>query len=155
MPYMEKYPNYVVALPKTASRKHIVIEAKRVEASLDHVANAHFAASRLFRSLYLSLGIITIILSTIVGIAVSFKVDDGKTISYNYPWLITVMSGIIALFSGIMTFLSPNDRGMMNLNSGNEYDELKNKVRIFWYVECNGNLPTDNLVNRLNYLTEQ
>ncbi|MCR4263820.1 MAG: hypothetical protein NUV98_03845 [Candidatus Roizmanbacteria bacterium] len=83
---MEKYPNNVVALPKTTSRKHIVIEAKRVEATLDHVANAHFAASRLFRSLYLSLGIITIILSTIVGIAVSFKVDDGKTISYNYPW---------------------------------------------------------------------
>jgi len=136
-------------------KKFIVKEAKKLEATLDHVIHAHYAASRLFRSLYLWLGIITIVLSTIVGIAVSFKVDGVNTISDNNPWLITILSGIIALFSGIMTFMSPNDRAIMNLTSGNEYDDLKNKVRIFWYVECNKNVSNDELLKRLQYLTEQ
>lgn len=114
---MDKQSESIIEkLPKKEGRKFIINEAKKLESSLNHLANAHFAASRLFRSLYLWLGIITIILSTIVGIAVSFKVDETQTISDYNPWLITIISGVIALFSGIMTFLSPNDRGTMNLN---------------------------------------
>lgn len=137
------------------TKSYIIKESKKLEGDLRHISHAHFAASRLFRSLYLWLGIITIVLSTIIGIAVSFKIDNGMTIADYSPWMITTLSGIVALLSGVMTFLSPNDRATMNLNSGNEYDDLRSKVRLFWYVECKENTPVDKLLDRLNNLIEQ
>jgi hypothetical protein len=94
------------------SRKKIVKEAKQLEASANYVANAHFAATRIF-------------------------------------------SGIIALLSGILTFLSPKDRAIMNLHSGNEYDAWRHKVRLFWYITCNKNLTDKVLLEKLQDLLRE
>jgi hypothetical protein len=69
--------------------------------------------------------------------------------------MITIFSAIIALLSGIMTFLSPNDRAIMNLNSGNEYDAWRHKVRLFWYITCNKHLSDEVLLEKLHDLIRE
>ncbi|WP_131777950.1 SLATT domain-containing protein [Legionella bozemanae] len=115
--------------PISKTKSEIIREAKRIEESLKYSSKGHFAAAHFWSNFHLWIGIPIVILSAIAG-ASSFTQFAPKYIT----------TGIIALIvtglSSIMTFLNPNERSSNHLNSGNNYDALQNKVRIFWSIDC-------------------
>ena len=53
------------------------------------------------------------------------------------------------------TFLNPNEKASVHLNSGNNYDALQSKVRIFWTIDCWEENSEQVLTNKLKDLSEQ
>lgn len=115
------------SLSKT--KEEIVKEAKRLEESSLYSAKGHFVAAEFWQRFHLWIGIPTLILAGIVG-----------TTALGSFGFANIVAGIIALviaaLSSVATFLNPNEKSSTHLKSGNDYDALQSKVRIFWTIEC-------------------
>lgn len=126
----------------------IVKEAKRLEESTLHSAKGHFEAARFWTNFHLWIGIPMVLASAIAGASALAQFDRSNIVA-------GVLSIIVVALSGIMTFLNPNEKASAHLSSGNNYDALQNKVRIFWTIDCWREESEQVLTEKLKYLVEQ
>jgi hypothetical protein len=130
------------------TKSEVIKEAQRLAESLLHSSKNHFEAARIFRGLHLWVGIPMVVLSATAGAAALSKFDPDRIIA-------GVLSIIVAVLSGVATFLNPNERVSAHLNAGNSYDSLLNRVRVFWTIEC-WQIDSDTvLTDRLRQFVEQ
>jgi hypothetical protein len=66
-----------------------------------------------------------------------------------------VISTLVAAISAVTTFLNPNGRSSAHLRSGNSYDALQNKTRIFRTIECWSGDSDAVLTKKLKDLSEE
>jgi hypothetical protein len=111
------------------TKSQVIVEAQRLGESLLHSSKNHFEAARIFRSLHLSVGIPMVVIAAVAGAAALAKFDANGLIA-------GLLSIGVAVLSAVQTFLNPNERVSAHMNTGNSYDALLNKVRIFWTIEC-------------------
>ena len=115
------------AVSKT--KEEIVKEAKRVEQSALYTSKGHFAAAHFWSNFHLWLGIPMVLFASIAGAAALSQFDEKNVAA-------GVLALLVAAFSGVMTFLNPNEKASIHLTSGNHYDALQNRVRMFWTIDC-------------------
>ena len=119
--------------PVSRAREEIIRESKRLEERTSDSAKGHHCAAEGWTKRHLWLGIPTVVLSTVVGATTFSKYAT------DYPWL-GVVSGIlsivIAVLSGVTTFLNPNERGNGHLTAAHADDKLNNEARIFRTIDC-------------------
>jgi len=101
-------------------KEEIIKEAKRIEEDLLYSSKAHFVASSFWNLIHLAVGILIIVLSFMDWI-----VKNAST-----------FSGIIFCGSTVITFINPKQKAELHLKSGNNYNSLMNKVRIFRAIDC-------------------
>lgn len=135
-----------VSISKT--KEQIMIEAQRIEESCLFSSKGHFAASGIWSNFHLIIGIPMIILSAIVGASVLSQFDSKKIIA-------GIISIVITVLSGLMTFLNPNQKATAHKNSGSQYYSLENKVRIFRTIDCWREESEQVLTEKLKYFSEQ
>jgi len=107
----------------------IINEAKRIEENSLYSAKSHFVAAQDWEKIHLRMGVPTVILAGIAGTLAFARV----------PWLSTisgVLAVIVAILTGIITFLNPKERATSHHTAGNNYDSLLSRVRIFRTVDC-------------------
>ena len=130
----------------------IIREAKRLEESSFVSFTAHHFAARRWRNLHLWLGIPTVVIATIVGF--------GAFLQYakEYP-LVAILGGllslVVAVLSGITTFLNPKDLQAAHLTAAHGYDALFNNSRIFWSIDCCQQDSDEVLISKLRKLVER
>ena len=115
------------SLSKT--KEEIVKEAKRIEESSLYSAKGHFVAAEFWQRFHLWIGIPTLILAGVSG-ATALG-------SFSFANIVAGISALlIAALSSVATFLNPNEKSSAHFKSGNDYDALQSKVRMFWTIEC-------------------
>ncbi|MFX0202436.1 MAG: SLATT domain-containing protein [Candidatus Hodarchaeota archaeon] len=130
------------------SLEGIVREAKRIEENCLYTSKSHFAASYVWEKCNLCIGIPTVILAAIAG-----------TLAFTNLPKLSIASGIlaivVAILTGIATFLNPKEKANNHFTSGNNYDSLLSKVRIFWTIDCRRENSEEVLTDQLKYFSEQ
>jgi hypothetical protein len=134
--------------PVSKTKDEIIREAKRIEEALLYSSKGHFAAAHFWSNFHLWIGIPVVLLSSIAGASALAKFDGTHVIA-------GTISIMVAALSGVMTFLNPHERNAAHLSSGNHYDALMSKVRIFWSIECWRDESDDILTKKLMDLSEQ
>ena len=111
------------------TKEEIIKEAKRIEESTLYSAKGHFAAARFWTNFHLWIGLPTAVLAGIAAASALAQFDHSNIVA-------GILSIIVAGLSAVMTFLNPNEKANVHLSSGNNYDALQNKTRIFWTIDC-------------------
>ena len=105
----------------TDPRPAIDAELQRIEEDCIHSGKAHFNAGIRWARYHYWLGIPSVALSALAGLAF-FK---------DYSEAAGVMSGIVAVFTSLITFLKPSERSVAHKSSGDQYLSLRNDARVF------------------------
>lgn len=134
--------------PVSIALEGIVKEAKRIEENCLYTSRSHFVMAHLWTNFHLWIGVPTIILAAIAG-AIAFAQFPGHNIIAGF------LAIIIAILTGITTFLNPKERANIHLTAGNNYDSLLSRVRIFRTIDCWRENPEELLANRLRDFSEQ
>lgn len=130
------------------AKDEIIKEAKRIEEACLFSAKRHFVSANFWASLNYWLGIPAVLLSGVVGVSVFSDFDKTHTIS-------KLSSIFVAGLTSLMTFLNPNQKSSAHQDSGNSYDALLNKARIFWSIDCWEEKSTEVLSGRLKGISEE
>jgi hypothetical protein len=139
--------------PPSKVRDEIILEAKRLEERTRDSMKGHHCAAESWNKRSLQLGIPSVIISTIISGAVF--VQAAKDI-----WWLGIVAGIlsilVALLTGMTTFLNPNEKENAHLTAANAYDRLNNDARMFWSIECwQANSSEEVLTAKLTELVER
>ena len=105
----------------TYRRSAIDAELQRIEEDCIHSGKAHFNAEIRWTGYHYWLGIPSVVLSALAGLAF-FK---------DHPEAAGIMSGIVAILTSLMTFLKPSERSVSHKRSGDQYLSLRNDARVF------------------------
>lgn len=132
----------------SAMRGEIGKEAQRIEESAQTSAKGHFKAAEIWGVAHVVLGLLIVILAAIAGAKAFSKIDADGTIA-------GVLSIAVAVLSSVATFLNPSKMKTDHLSSGNKYEALVNRVRIFRTIECWGDSSDQALSARLMKLSEE
>lgn len=130
------------------ARKEIIKEAKRIEENSLYTAKGHFVAAHFWDNFHLWLGIPTVVLAAVAGTAAFAKFDKNNIIA-------GVLSIVVVVLTAVTTFLNPKERAHTHLTSGNNYDSLLTRARVFWTIECRRENSEDALSARLSTLSEE
>src|SRR5688572_2012804 len=123
------------------SRAHeeIIKEAKRIGEDCLYSCKSQFAAAQFWSWFHLVTGLAAAVLAAVAAFAV---VNDRETLAGGSALVASALSAVI-------TFINANERAGSHQRSGNEYDALLNRVRIFWTIECWGGNSDNALTEKL------
>lgn len=126
-------------------KEEILREAKRIEESVLYSSKGHFVTAEFWSGFHLWVGIPTAILAAVAATSAfaSWEIAAG------------VVSIVIAALSAVSTFLNPNEKAAAHLSAGNSYDALRDRIRIFWAVDCWKESSEDILTKKLKDLSEE
>ncbi len=130
------------------AKDEIIKEAKRIEEALLFSSKRHFKAASLWSGFHLCVGIPVVVISAVAGATAFAQFDVNHVIA-------GVLSLCVAAMTSVMTFLNPNAKAAAHQNTGNKYDSLMNKVRMFWSIDCWRAESEEVLTERLKYFSEQ
>jgi len=130
------------------TKKAIIDESKRTEESCLYTAKGHFVAAQFWTNFHLWIGIPTVILAAITGITAFAKFDENNILA-------GILSIIVVVLTAVTTFLNPKEKANNYLISGNNYDSLLTKTRIFWTIDCREENSEQVLTQKLKDLSEQ
>jgi len=130
------------------TKKAIIDESKRTEESCLYTAKGHFVAAQFWTNFHLWIGIPTVILAAITGITAFAKFDENNILA-------GILSIIVVVLTAVTTFLNPKEKANNYLVSGNNYDSLLTKTRIFWTIDCREENSEQVLTQKLKDLSEQ
>lgn len=111
------------------AKEAIIKEAKRIEENCLHTAKGHFVSAQFWTNFHLWIGIPTVILAAVAGTAALAKFDKGNILA-------GILAIVVVVLTALTTFLNPKERSNIHLVSGNNYDSLLSRVRIFWTIDC-------------------
>jgi hypothetical protein len=134
--------------PVSKTVDEIIKEAKRIEESALYSSKGHLVAASVWDSFHLWIGIPIVLLSGVAGASALSDFDQNKITA-------GILSIVVAGLSSVMTFLNPNGKASIHLNSGNHYDALQNRVRMFWTIDCWREESEQVLTDRLKYFSEE
>ena len=101
-------------------------EAARIEEDALYSAKGHWEAAKPWEHRHLWIGVPTTVCAAAAGVS-AFS---------NHPVVTGVLSVIVAIGSGLNTFLNTNERHRCHRDAGNAYKALNNHARIFRTTEC-------------------
>lgn len=134
--------------PISKAIDQIIKEAKRIEESSLYSSKGHFVSAQFWTGFHLIVGIPMILCAAGASASALAKFDKNGSI-------IAILSIAATALSALVTFLNPNEKANIHLNSGNNYDSLQNRVRMFWSIDCWREESEQVLTEKLKYFSEQ
>ncbi|WP_208509609.1 SLATT domain-containing protein [Variovorax paradoxus] len=129
----------------TDPRPAIDAELQRIEEDCIHSGKAHFNAGIRWARYHYGLGIPSVVLSALAGLAF-FK---------EYPEAAGVMSGVVAVLTSLITFLKPSERSVSHKNSGDQYLSLRNDARVFRGIKLPATPDEQTAIDGLDEFTKR
>lgn len=141
--------NYTIREKSISITKQAIIEeAKRIEENCLYTAKGHFNTAQFWTNFNLLLGVPIVVLAAISSASLLSKF-------YYYNIIASILSMIILVLTSISTFLNPNERANNHLKSGNNYDSLLSRIRIFWSIDCRKENSDEILSEKLKDLSDR
>lgn len=131
--------------PISQTIEAIVDEAKRIEENCLYSSKGHLVAAGFWTNFNYWVGIPTAVAAAIGGL-LSFSQYSNASGS---------IAMIVAIFTGISTFLNPKEKYNSHFMAGNNYDSLLTKVRMFWSIDCKRENSDAVLTEKLKEFSEQ
>ncbi|MCW0014934.1 SLATT domain-containing protein [Rhizobium sp. BT-226] len=126
--------------PPSKTRDQVIAEAKRLEESTLYSCKGHHQAAQGWKTWHLWLGIPTVVISALVGVAAFTKTAEQNAALAAVAVLFSI---IVPVLSAITTFLNPNEKEGAHLAAAHSYDRLNNAARMFWSIDCWAGDATD------------
>src|SRR5215218_5354968 len=130
-----------------ATKAKIVKELKRIEEDTTLSSKSHFDAADMWNQWHLRLGIPATILSAIAGVSALSQFDYHNILA-------GIIAILVAVLTGLITFLNPSERAERHLTAGNAYNELKNNSRIGYDIQAD-TLDVEELAEKMNELNSR
>lgn len=130
----------------TKWQKEILREVDRLSESVELSSVQNFIASKYWRNAHFTLGAVSTIFAT-VSTALIFS-DNAST------W-VGLLSLMVALQTGLMTFLNPKERAELYQLRGVDYQELQTELRQFRASFSDSQSKKSVLANRLREISKQ
>lgn len=115
-------------------RYRVIEEACELELDFYYSAKSHYNAARRWESFGFWLGMLAVIISSINGI-VSLSNKATPEVLHS-----TVIGGVVSIFvsclAAIITFSKATDKSQLHKVAGNRFNNLRDRVRQFYTVEC-------------------
>ena len=127
--------------------EEIINEAKRLEEDILYSSKARFAMSNFWYYLHAIFGIVVIGGSILFG-ALSFA-------NLNWPMDINILSLIVIVISMLKVFFNPFEQSRTNKNLGDEYNILKQEIRLFYNIEVHKNTSDENIYKIKKFAEEK
>ena len=124
-------------------KEKLIDEAKRIEEDSLYSAKGHFEAANKWRNIHLWLGLPTAVLAALSGVSALTQFDYHNILA-------AFLAIFVAALTSVITFLNPNEKASSHQDAGNKYNSLRNKVRIFYEIDCRGKSSVEELTKRLN-----
>jgi hypothetical protein len=133
--------------PITATDPKIAIrtELERIEEDCIHSGKSHFNAHERWSRFHYWLGIPSVILSSIAGLAF-FK---------DYPDIGGAIASVVAVLTALSTFLKPYERAASHKSSGDQYLSLRNDARVFRQIRLENACDDQTAINSLDEFTKR
>ena len=128
-------------------KNEICIEAQRLLEDVTYSSKSHYEAARYWNNFNTYLGILIILFATISS-SISYSVFD---IDASIAGSLAI---IVAIITGINTFLNFNERVVCHQNAGNEYNSLSGRIRRLINIECKS-IPVEPLYDKLQKFGEE
>lgn len=125
-------------------RGNMKLEAKRIEEDCLYSAKGHFEAASYWKRIHYWIGIPATVLAAITGLAL---VTDR-------PGSGAILAVIVAILSGLSTFLNPSEKATAHHSSGTSFNTLKNQVRVFREIDLRTQATSEDLSFRLKSISE-
>ncbi len=123
----------------------IQAEASRIEEDALYSARGHWEAAKPWEHRHLWIGVPTTVCAAAAGVS-AFS---------NHPLVTGVLAVIVAVGSGLSTFLNPSERHRRHSDAGNAYKALNNQARIFRTTECVPSADASTLRTKLQELDQR
>lgn len=127
--------------------EEIINEARRLEEDILYSSKARFAMSNFWYYLHAIFGIIVIGGSILFG-ALSFA-------NLNWPININTLSLMVIVISMLQVFFNPFEQSRTNKNLGDEYNKLKQEIRLFYNIEVHKNASDENICKIKKFAEEK
>ncbi len=101
-------------------------EACRIEEDCIYSGKSHYNAASDWNHVHQWLGIIATVLAALAGAAILkdfFPIEAG------------IISVFVALLTALMTFLKPNEKANSHKSAGDQYNSLKNQLRMYREID--------------------
>jgi len=129
----------------TNPKPAIHAELQRIEEDCIHSGKAHFNAGIRWMRYHYGLGIPSVVLSALAGLAF-FK---------DLPEIAGVMSGSVAILTSLITFLKPSERSASHKNSGDQYLSLRNDARVYREIKLPASPDEQAAIDGLDEFTKR
>lgn len=129
-------------------RENIIKEARRIEEDGLYSAKGHFVAADFWTNIHLWIGVPTAILAAIAGASALSQFNNHNVIA-------GILAIVVAALTAVTTFLNPNEKANIHLSSGNSYNALKNKARIFCEIDSRSGDLYENIISQFRDLANQ
>lgn len=123
--------------------RELIKEAKRLEEDSLYSSKSRFAMSNFWNYIHSIFGIIIIAGSILFG-ALSFA-------NFNLQIDINILSLVVIVISMLQVFFNPFEQSRINKNLGDEYNQLKQEIRLFYNVEIYNNDEKSNIKKIKSY----
>lgn len=107
--------------------EEIIKEARRLEEDITYSAKARYNISNFYYYIHWIFGSIIISLTIIIG--------SESFIGLKIQFLISSLSLTVIVLSMLQVFYNPSEKYQVNKHIGDEYNKLKQKIRIFYNIE--------------------
>jgi hypothetical protein len=104
----------------------LVKEAGRVKEDAEHSAKGHFEAARVWGNCNKWIGVTATVLAAVAGASALAE----------YGVASAGIAVVVAILTGLLTFLKPSECASRHLKAGNAYNGVRNDARIFANIEC-------------------
>lgn len=108
-------------------KEKILKEVKRIEEDSTYSSKGHFYAAQFWSSLNFWMGIPTTIMAAVAGASALSQFPHHQVIA-------GALALLVSALSAVSTFINPNEKAARHYSSGNRYNSLRNRTRIFGEV---------------------
>ena len=129
-------------------RQKIFKEAKRIEEDCLFSAKGHFCAAQRWASIHLWLGIPAAILAAVAGASALSKFNNHNIIA-------GIFAIAVSALAAVSTFLNPNEKATNHRYAGDQYNNLRNKVRLLAEIELDLTIDEKAILAELKDINEE
>jgi hypothetical protein len=129
-------------------KQKIYKEAKRIEEDCLFSAKGHFCAAQRWASIHLWLGIPAAILAAVAGVSFLSRFNDHNVIA-------GILAIAVSALTAVLTFVNPNERATNHRYAGDQYNNLRNKVRLLAEVELDLAIEEKEVIKELKDISEE
>ena len=132
----------MTTLDENVIRDALRDEAQRIKEDALFSAKGHFQAAQLWDKCNMWLGVPATVMAAAAGV----------TAMAEYTTVASIIAVLVAILSGLLTFLNPSGCSARHLKAGNAYNALRNDASIFHKIKCRNSAPIGTLETLLDDL---
>ncbi|MCK5019439.1 MAG: SLATT domain-containing protein [Candidatus Peribacteraceae bacterium] len=131
-----------------STKEKVIKETRRLEEDVEHSEKNHYVSACFWRNIYMGIGVMNAILAAIAGCS---ALSDFE----NHSFYSAMLAVVIMILSGVLAFMSPHEKSHQYKILGDDYNALRNDIRILREVKIDTFVDEKDLIEELEKLKKR